>query len=526
MNTPPGSAASLTAGRATALVVAVAVLAFLPSLRGGFLADDFVYIAHFRELPWSEWPRLFVQEWSSGIWGSPLRELRPFAALSFMGDARLFGGDPLGYRLVNLTLHVLVVFLVFRLTLRYSGNDLVAATIGGLAFALHPAHAETVSWITGRVDLQATVAALLFWLAGENFAERSGRRQLFVATAALFVGVFSKELCVFAPLLLALRWGLVEPRVARGAWLRRALVLAGAVLVIAAYSICRRIAFPHESVGYNLWTDVPAWERQATYFGWLVPILPLLDAKQWSVVPSTTVLHALWLVLATTILVAFAAARWRGHRRATEIMFFGGVWFLVTVAPLTAVHYASPRHLYFPTVGLALALGIAFAARRALRWAALVIGVVFALGHVMALRPWMRAGAISRETVARIDTALQAAPAGHVVAVAVPAVHGPAWLWAWCMPHALRPPFLYTAPAHAIELPVNVARSEDWLETRRPLERLRAAQTVTALHVDDAGSVASRTLSREDLRPHLEPPSSQQLTPDGWDGWVRSVARP
>src|ERR1041385_1807738 len=89
----------------TATVLSAATLAFLATLRGGFLADDFVYIARFRELPWSEWPKLFTHEWSGGVWGQPLRELRPIAALSFMGDARLFGGNPLGYRLPNLPQH-------------------------------------------------------------------------------------------------------------------------------------------------------------------------------------------------------------------------------------------------------------------------------------------------------------------------------------------------------------------------------------------------------------------------------------
>src|SRR6267143_666095 len=80
-------------------VLAIAVIAFLPSLAGGFLADDFAYIVRFRTLPWSEWPALFTHDWSGGIWGERLRELRPFVALSFMSDARLFGGDALGYRL-------------------------------------------------------------------------------------------------------------------------------------------------------------------------------------------------------------------------------------------------------------------------------------------------------------------------------------------------------------------------------------------------------------------------------------------
>src|SRR5689334_15237070 len=106
------------------LVLTITALAFLPTLDGGFIADDFVYIARFRELPWSAWPRLCTHEWSEGVWGQNLRELRPITALSFMGDARLFGGHALGYRLVNLALHLAATFIVLRLAWHYTGHKL------------------------------------------------------------------------------------------------------------------------------------------------------------------------------------------------------------------------------------------------------------------------------------------------------------------------------------------------------------------------------------------------------------------
>src|SRR5687767_13742931 len=137
---------------AMALVIAIATGVFVPALGIGFLGDDFVYIARFREMPWSEWPTLFVREWSEGVWGQPLKELRPFAALSFMIDARWSGGNALGYRLVNLAWHLIAVTLVVRLALHYSGGNARVAWIAALLFAVHPAHVETVTWITGRPD--------------------------------------------------------------------------------------------------------------------------------------------------------------------------------------------------------------------------------------------------------------------------------------------------------------------------------------------------------------------------------------
>src|SRR5688572_28949926 len=114
---------------AMALVIAIAAGVFVPALGIGFLGDDFVYIARFREMPWSEWPTLFIREWSGGVWGQPLKELRPFAALSFMIDARLWGGHVIGYRLVNLSLHLATTALVVQLAWRYGGGHRQAAVI-------------------------------------------------------------------------------------------------------------------------------------------------------------------------------------------------------------------------------------------------------------------------------------------------------------------------------------------------------------------------------------------------------------
>lgn len=134
-----------------------------------------------------------------------LRELRPFAALSLLRDARMFGGSALGYRLTNLALHLFATFLVLHLAWRYTRASVAGTLVAGLVFAVHPAHAEAVGWITGRVDVQATAAALLFWFVAEVYSQRGHAGQLVLARLAFFIGIFSKELCIFAPLLLLLR---------------------------------------------------------------------------------------------------------------------------------------------------------------------------------------------------------------------------------------------------------------------------------------------------------------------------------
>lgn len=510
-----------------ALVLGAAALAFVPTLGGGFLADDFVYIARFRELPWSEWPRLFVREWSDGVWGQPLREVRPIAALSFLSDAKLFGANPVGYRLVNLALHLVATFAVAVLGWRYSKGSTATAVIAGLIFALHPAHVEAVAWITGRVDLLATSAALVYWLGAESYADRGRGLRLACALFAFFLGLFAKELCAFVPLLLSLRWVLLDLRAPRPVWWRRGALLAGSVLLVIAYAVCRRIALGHDSIGYNVWTDVPAWNRQMSYAGWLVPLLPFTTHAEWKTFPSLTTLHAVWVALAIVIVGGLAWAIRRRAWIAAPALFFGGVWYLLTVTPLVGVVYHSPRHLYFPSVGLALGLGLAAGATRG----RILIGATLigwcAAAHVAAVQPWRIAGHASRTALAALDRELAEAGPGALAVISAPATLRQAWMWAWSSPQNVQPPFLTHPPAAVIEHPVSYSRSGPWYETRRPLESVRAAPAIVALYIDDAGRVSCRRIPSAEVPARVEALATaitRGINPDSWNEWVRGIA--
>ena len=528
-------------------VLAIVVVAFLPSLRGGFIADDFPYIARFRELPWSEFPRLFTRDWSGGIWGQPLRELRPFVALSFMGDSRLFGGDPTGYRLTNLLLHLVSTFLVMRLAWRYSAPAAsipstpsiasiaaptdrprtLAMLTAGLVFGLHPAHAEAVAWITGRVDVQATTAALLFLAASESFSAGGRPIRAVLAWLAFGLGIFSKELCLFAPLLLLLRWVALDLRAGRAVWLRRAALFAGIALLLLGYSACRRAAFGHDSIGYNLWTDAPAWERQAHYAGWLVPLLPFTTKGEWQNLPPIAALHALWLAIAIASIAGFLLARWRRAITVAAVFFFGGIWYLVTVFPMTGVVYFTPRHLYFPSVGMALAAGLLVLVMPARRAVAAALVAWCLAGHVFALRPWMHSASVSRAAVTAVDRELAVAKPGTLLITSVPETSGPTLLWAWSSPQCVSPPFVAHRAARVIERPANYIRPELWGE-HKPLETLRAAPSVVALHVDAAGRLRVRRLEGAALQKQVEAfaqlVAAGRLNPDTWSEWVAAAA--
>jgi len=83
---------------------------------------------------------------------------RPVTTLSFAANYAVHGRTPLGYHLVNLLLHVAASLLVLSLARRLAEATMPdrapwVALVAGLLSAVHPAHVESVAFVSGRTDL-------------------------------------------------------------------------------------------------------------------------------------------------------------------------------------------------------------------------------------------------------------------------------------------------------------------------------------------------------------------------------------
>ena len=534
MNAPSSASASVAPPRWLAAgVLALGAAAFAGTLTGGFLGDDFVYVARFLELPWAAWPGFFTQEWSGGLWGFPLKELRPFAALSFMADARLWGDSAIGWRLTNLVLLLGSAWCVMRLAGRYSAQPARAALIAGLIFVLHPVQTEPVAWITGRVDLLAALAALAYWCAAENYCDTRRGSWLAVALAALFGGIFSKEFCLLAPGLLLLAWLLI-PSPTQPSWKPRLILLAGSLGMIALYAWCRHQAFGGGATQGNTSPQDPAvWQRQASYLGWLLPWLPGVPRHEFAAPPAGALIRTAWLAAVAAVLAGSVWLRWRRRTTAATILFFGGAWWLVTTAGLLFVGYFSPRHLHFTTVGLALAAGVALAAIPRRGWRTVVVTALFGwLVTVQwrAVRPWREAGRLSAGVLTAAQAELGRAPAGALLAVAVPSTWQTAWLWSWSAPHFAAPPFLHPGlpPERVLFGEGNYYRG-DWLARVAPgyAAAVARAPAVVALWIGPDARMHCRTVVGAELAlgaATLASLSENGLTDAEWTTWVQQLS--
>ncbi|MDH4325745.1 MAG: hypothetical protein OEW90_16530, partial [Betaproteobacteria bacterium] len=176
--------------RASVLVVA-ALAAYANVFYGGFQFDDFNVIVRQGAVH------------SLGAWWDSMPGIRPLLKLSYALSWSAGDGSTYAFHAVNVMLHAANVLLVWQLLRTLFermgvGGEGFAAFAAALLFALHPAHTEAVTYVSGRsVSLMAFfyLASVLAYLRG---APRWVSPLLFLAALG------AKEVAVTLPFALLL----------------------------------------------------------------------------------------------------------------------------------------------------------------------------------------------------------------------------------------------------------------------------------------------------------------------------------
>ena len=169
-----------------AVAIGVVVLAYGPSLGGGWVWDDHAIVEANPALAapirlWSE--SLFGPSGGSG------NVFRPLVMMTFL-PGHVLGLGPMFERIVSLALHLGTVFLLARVV-EGLGERPAAAWLVAALFGVHPGVSEVVAWISGRQDLLPGLLAV-----GALAAVVRGRP--WVAGALLVPTPFCKESFVLA----------------------------------------------------------------------------------------------------------------------------------------------------------------------------------------------------------------------------------------------------------------------------------------------------------------------------------------
>ncbi len=171
------------------LIIVLTFAAYIPAMQGGFIWDDDMYVENN--------PRVNTDE---GLWRSWTTsenpQYYPLVFTTLWIEHQLWGLNPAGYHIVNVTLHVINALLVWlilhRLGVRW-------AWLAGAIFALHPVHVESVAWITERKNVLSGMFYLLSLLTFLRFREYR-KTGLYLVSLLLFIAaLLSKTVTVSLP---------------------------------------------------------------------------------------------------------------------------------------------------------------------------------------------------------------------------------------------------------------------------------------------------------------------------------------
>ena len=127
---------------------------------------------------------------------------RPSFVLWMILNFRCFGLQTLGWHLTNIALHLVVIALAFALLRRLAVSRPIAGAIA-LIFAVHPAHSESVAWISGAPDLllgAGLLGSLWFVIL---LQERRTPLRWTLAILLYVVALGAKEIAILYPLIVA-----------------------------------------------------------------------------------------------------------------------------------------------------------------------------------------------------------------------------------------------------------------------------------------------------------------------------------
>lgn len=285
----------------------------------------------------------------------------PVTTLSHMLDVQLFGVIAGRHLLVNVLLHalnaVLLLLLLHRITRQLWPSAFVAAL-----FALHPAHVESVAWVSERKDVLSTLFFLLSLWTYAGWVRARDRRSYVLTIVYFALGLMSKPMIVTLPfVMLLLDWwplrrftfdDLRTPKkllpLIVEKWPHFALIIPASILTMKAQAVAM--------------TPLPVMIRYANAVQSYVAYLGKLvwPANLAIIYPYRTVISTSAAVAALVVLAAITAGVLTQVRKRPYLPV-GWFWFLGTLVPAIGIvqvgrQSMADRFTYVPFIGLFIAV--------------------------------------------------------------------------------------------------------------------------------------------------------------------------
>lgn len=342
-------------------MVVLCIAAYLNTPSMDFVWDDIHQIKNNNQIKsLSHVPSLFTSDVWAGVKGLSSSYYRPLFTLSLAVDHSLWSERPFGYHLSNMVLHSMVTVMVYLLSL-FILKNIPAALFSASVFAVHPVHAEAVTWISGRNEMLWGLFMLGSLSLYILYRERQRMTYIALSLVLFYLSLLSKEMAVTLPLIIVL----YELCYGTGGLKKRALFPLFYALAIIPYIILRMVVLKSTAIGDIqplLWRLCTAPGLITEYLRSLVLPFNLkvfydIPIKKNFLSPEVILPLLLLGIILTGIILVY---------RYDKRLSFSFLFTLITLIPVTGIiRFLYPalmadRYLYIPSVGFSMALGTIF----------------------------------------------------------------------------------------------------------------------------------------------------------------------
>ncbi|MFQ5900619.1 MAG: tetratricopeptide repeat protein [Thermodesulfobacteriota bacterium] len=370
--------ACLPSGRfyAVITIILISFTSYWNALSNDFVWDDTALIVEnkaIRSLSITQLGEFFT---GSEVYNTAKGEVyRPLYVLSYAIDYKFFELEPIGYHVINVTLHALnsvMVFLVASLffnRLEDKKQEAIyysPALMAALIFATHPIHTESVAWVKGRDDLLAMffmLSAFYLWIKS-TLNSRPSTLNYLLSLLFYTLALLSKEMAITLPLILILYDYLLKDRSkVKGKnlidlwrhipyWIVTFLYLGIRTLIL------NQVAQQGGYLGGGFSPAMYTMTKGIAYYIKLL-IMPINLSADYLTFPISRTMD--WqVILSLSILLAILVAAMVSYRYS-RMVTFGILWFFITILPVSNIIplriAIAERFLYIPSIGFCLLLG-------------------------------------------------------------------------------------------------------------------------------------------------------------------------
>src|SRR2546429_472198 len=327
------------------ILAAITLIVFYPALGFFFSRDDFGF---FPRASYQWWDLQHILAPYVGWFYRPVSQ-----QLFFYLGYKAFGLNSFWFHLINVFFHFLNSVLLYLIILRLTKNKL-ASLVGASFFVANRVHLMSVYWISAFSEVGAAFFYFLTFLLFLRYLDTKKLIYISVSLPLFILGLFSKEMLVTIPLVMALYlliFGKFQKT--KGWFIQNGKIIAPSLLLPLAFLIFYKKFVTLPTGPYPL--DFSPITAAKAAFRYLAGVF----VSSYDQADKVSLLNAL-LVIRVGIVVGalfLVVKKFLRKKKAINLpnYLFGLGWFFLTMLPVLFIPaHAFPYYMTIPLLGLCL----------------------------------------------------------------------------------------------------------------------------------------------------------------------------